>query len=141
MNAKLREEINEKEMEGCTFKPKINDDYHTSREGIEIEDRTGRWDKLYRTGIQIVSSKKDKPKEILEVELHGKECTFRPKFVSDPIKDDGKIQNDIYNEKSYELLYSRLKNGRLERIVKESVHERGEFPPELEEFRNYLLKY
>jgi hypothetical protein len=135
MYAKMKEEFSEKELEGCTFKPKINEDYHTSREGLEIDDRSGRWDKLYKTGIQIVSSKKDKPKDVIEVELYGKECTFRPKFFSEqPIKEDSKIQNDIYNEKSYELLYNRLKHGRLERIIKDCVHERGEFPPQLEEF-------
>jgi hypothetical protein len=135
MYAKMKEEINEKEMEGCTFKPKINEDYHLSKEGIEVDDRTDRWDKLYKTGIQIISSKKDKPKDIIEVELYGKECTFRPKiYTEQPIKEDNKIHNDIYNEKSYELLYNRLKQGRLERYIKESVHERGEFPPQLDEF-------
>lgn len=137
MYAKMKEEINEKEMEGCTFKPKINEDYHLTKEGIEVDDRTDRWDKLYKTGIQIISSKKDKSKDIIEVELYGKECTFRPKiYTEQPIKEDSKIHNDIYNEKSYELLYNRLKKGRLERYIKESVHERGEFPPQLDEFMN-----
>jgi hypothetical protein len=133
MNAMIKEEQKDKEMEECTFKPKINEDYISSREGIENDTRKGRWDQLYKTGIQIISSRKDKPKDIIEVELYGKECTFRPQLFNEPVKDDGKIQNDIYNEKSYELLYSRLKNGRIQRILKESVHERGEFPNELNE--------
>jgi hypothetical protein len=87
-------------------------------------------------GIGIVSSKKDRPKAEIEIELYGKECTFKPDttFSKEEIKEDKKIDNDIYNEKSYELLYNRIKNGRLERMIKDSVHVRGEFPPEINEY-------
>jgi hypothetical protein len=134
MNAKIKEELSNKELEGCTFKPKINSGYHAGRDGVEIEDRSGRLNKLYKLGIQIVSAKKDRPRDELEIEQNGTECTFKPntqKSNEIPIKEDPKIQNDIYNEKSYELHYNRLKNGRLERQIRESVHERGEFPAEL----------
>lgn len=136
----MKEEFSNKEMEGCTFTPKINTDYHRG-DGEEIEDRNGRIERMYKMGMQIISSRKDKPKEDIEVELYGKECTFKPEIKKEfNISHDDKYNNDIYNDKSYELLYNRLKNGRLERMIKDSVHERGEFPPEIEEYCNIIIK-
>lgn len=114
MNAKLKEELADRELIGCTFKPLINDRYETNREEeVFDEPRMPRYDQLYKMGMQIVSSKKDKLKDDIEVDLYGKDCTFKPN-IEKP-RDDSKeyrFENDIYNEKSYELLYSRLKNGR-----------------------------
>jgi len=128
-----------KELESCTFKPKVNDDYNPQRgEGVEILDRSHRWDKLYKMGIQIISNKKDKHRDEIDKDLYEKHCTFQPNMdkTKEPHKDDGKHTNDIYNEKSYELLYSRLKNGRDERKIKDSIHERGDFPEELQAHLN-----
>ncbi len=80
----------------------------------------------------MVSSKKDKPKHELDIEKNGTECTFKPNIEkASNIKDDRKISNDIYNEKSYDLMYKRLKKGRLDRQIKDSVHTRGNFPTEV----------
>jgi hypothetical protein len=46
--------------------------------------------------------------------------------------------DDIYAE-SYEISYNRLKQGRLERKVKESVHDKWEFPEEYYDYRKNLL--
>ena len=141
MNLKLKEEFSNAEMLGCTFKPKINEGHPTSRENVEQpEDKSARWDKLYKMGIQIISNKKDKPKSEIEIETYGKECTFKPNITKEMVPENDKIQNDIYNEKSYELLYSRLKKGRVQRMIKESVHERGEFPPEVDELSKIFKK-
>ena len=126
-------------MIGCTFKPKINSDYKSKEEeGSSVHDRTHRFDKLYKMGLEIITSRKDKPRDVLELELYGKECTFKPNISKNsPISsEETKFHNDIYHEKSYELLYSRLKNGRIQKIIRESVNERGEFPPELQEYCN-----
>lgn len=135
--AKLKEDISNRETIGCTFKPKINEEYHASREGIEIEDGPGRIDRLYKMGIQIISNRKDKPRDEIEKEIYGKECTFKPNMTKEQktVKEEVKFHNDIYTEKSYELLYNRLKNGRVERMIKDSVHERGEFPQQIDEYR------
>jgi len=134
VNAKIKQEFKDKELEGCSFQPKINDDYKPDKELIEVEDRSNRWEKLHKMGIQIITNKKDKPRNDIDHEIHGKECTFKPKDQHQPIKEHKKIKNDIYTEKSYELLYSRLKGGRVERLIKDSVHQRGEFPQEIDEY-------
>jgi hypothetical protein len=136
MNKQLKEEFGNRELEGCTFNPKINNDYHDNRDGVQLDDKTKRWDKLYKMGIQIISNKKDKPRDVLDQEMYKEFCTFEPNLNKEvkKIKEDPKINNDIYNERSYELLYSRLKNGRIERLIRDSVHERGDFPSEIDEY-------
>lgn len=139
---KLKSEYKDKELEPCTFKPKVNEKYEPSaREEVEgdSDPRKDRWEKLYRIGIQTQANRKDKPKDDLEVELHGQECSFRPDLTltKEPMNESNKrIKNDIYNEKSYELLYNRIKRGRMERQIKEAVHNRSEFPPEVNEYLN-----
>jgi hypothetical protein len=135
MYAKLKEEFGNKEVMECTFKPKINKvSIEGKADSVEVEDSSKRWEKLFKMGTQIISTKKDKPREEIEKELHGEHCTFKPDIKSRPVtEDDSKFKNDIY-DKSYELLYTRLKNGRVERMIKDSVHERGEFPSEIDEY-------
>jgi len=132
----MKEDQHTKELEDCSFRPKINDDYKPDKELIEVEDRSNRWEKLYKMGIQIITNKKDKPRNDIDQEIHGKECTFKPKMDQNLIKEEKKLKNDIYGEKSYDLLYNRLKNGRVERLIKDSVHQRGEFPQEIDDYLN-----
>jgi len=100
MNAKMKEEFLSKEMEPCSFKPKINHTYHLShRDEFVEENRAGRIDKLYKMGIQIISNRKDKDKHDIDIELHGKECTFQPNTEKKFMKEEEKINNDIFNEK------------------------------------------
>jgi hypothetical protein len=140
MNAKFKEELLAKEMDDCTFKPKIIKNYHHRDHGDEVVEghdmRRDRWESLYKIGMQIVSNRKDRRKDDIEAEMYTKECTFKPNL--EPSKEmpkiSKKIQNDIYNEKSYELLYNRLQNGRIEKLIKDSVHERGDFPQEINDY-------
>jgi hypothetical protein len=109
----LKEEIKDKELSECTFKPKIMSNYEINREEeVFDEPRLKRFNQLYKMGIQIVSNKKDRQREEIDIEIHGKDCTFKPN-IDKPETKEIKAVNDIYNEKSYEKQYNRLKNGRM----------------------------
>ena len=95
------------------------------------------WEKLYKSGLQIISNKKDMSRDDIDVILNGKECSFRPNIEKLLLSDE--IKDNIYGE-SYEMHYNRLKNGRTERKVKESVHEKWEYPEEYYEYRMIFLK-
>jgi len=84
--------------------------------------------------MRIISAKKNRTKDEIQEEKDKSEFTFKPLLISESIEDNGRIKNDIFNENNYNLMYNRLKNGRLQRVIKDSVHERGEFPPELTEY-------
>jgi hypothetical protein len=126
-------------MANCTFKPTINSEYVSTRKSLEEDGRKDRFNKLFRQGTQVLSSKKDRNKEDIDLEKNQSECTFKPQLSRIQIEDDGKIKNDIYKEKSYELLYSRLENGRVERLIRDSVHSRGHFPAQLNDYRKLFF--
>jgi hypothetical protein len=138
INNKLKEEISSNEMANCTFKPAINTDYVSTRKSLEEDGRKDRFNKLFHQGTQIISSKKDRAKEDIDLEKNQSECTFKPQLSQVKVEDDRKIKNDIYKEKSYELLYSRLANGRIERFIKDSVHSRGDFPDGMSKYCKFF---
>jgi uncharacterized protein with ParB-like and HNH nuclease domain len=74
--AKLKEDNQKKELENCTFKPKINT--YNNESNIIKPNAAHRIDQLYKKGINSIYNKKDKTKDELDVEKHGKECTFKP---------------------------------------------------------------
>ena len=158
-NQKIKEELNQKEIKECTFKPKINPPYVIVKKGKEDsvkkkskeekknlkDDKSlkkskskgkNKFEELYEQGKKILQSKKDKPKEEIELEQQRKECTFQPSIKNISIKKVPKLNfsNDIYNEKEYKNLYERLKHGRLERMVKESNNDRYGLNNELKQF-------
>lgn len=94
------------------------------------------WEKLYKSGLQIVSNKKELSRDEIDVILNGKECSFRPNIDKPIIVDERK--DDIYGD-SYEMHYNRLKNGRTERKVRDSVHEKWEYPNEYYEYRKEII--
>ena len=65
-----------KELENCTFKPKINN--YAGETNIIKNGPAQRIDQLYKKGLSSVVNKKDKTKDEIEVERFGKECTFKP---------------------------------------------------------------
>jgi hypothetical protein len=93
-------------------------------------------------GTQLLTTRRDKPRDEMEIETKGNECTFKPnleKYLlylqirssnSDASRLD-RVNNDIYNDHSYDQFYSRLNNGRIERNLKEIVNSRYEFPKQL----------
>ena len=116
-------------MENYTFKPKTN--YFSS---ITNSRGANRFNKLFHKGSQKEKNRKNKTQEELDYEKNGSECTFKPNIQNGKINinnnrknNNTNFNNDIYNEKSYKLLYERLRNGRIERLIKESVHNRFGF--------------
>ena len=144
-NQKIKEELEKKKVQECTFRPKINTSYPFMK---KIRKNSGdsnnnnykkglnRIDELYEKGKQIVQSKRDRTKEEIDIEEQGDECTFQPDIYSLPQEKipDTKFTNDIYNEKEYKYLYERLKHGRLERMVKDSNTNRFGLNNELKQF-------
>ena len=156
-NQKIKEELKQKEIKECTFKPKINQTYPVLKRRKEENIRKNqngdkkkadkslkknkskgknKFEELYEQGKRILQSKKNKPKEEIELEQQRKECTFQPNIKNIDFKKVSKynFNNDIYNEKEYKYLYERLKHGRLERMVKESNNDRYGLNNELKQF-------
>ena len=154
-NQKIKEEMQKKEIKECTFKPKINQTYpvmvRTNKEDNQnqnpyandnnkiikknIVKSKNKFEELYEKGKKILQSKKDKPREEIELEQQREECTFQPNIKNNDLKiPKTNFNNDIYNEKEYKYLYERLRHGRLERMVKDSNNDRYGLNNELKQF-------
>ena len=135
---KVKEELEKKELKECTFKPKINQDYISNKKDKNIQnannDKKNRMVELYEKGTADIKKKKDKTIEEMEVEQQIKECTFHPNIKIEGKIPETKFKNDIYKEKEYKDLYERLKKGRMERMVKNSAHDRYDLNKELKKF-------
>jgi hypothetical protein len=136
---KAKEELEKKELQECTFKPKINPEYVSSKtkknnlKENKNENKKNRMIELYEKGTADIKKRKNKTREEMEVESQIKECTFQPKKISEVIPED-KYKNDIYKEKQYKKLYERLKFGRMERLVKDSANDRYDLNSDLKKF-------
>ena len=136
---KAKEELEKKELQECTFKPKINPEYvsdKTKKNNLKEnknEIKKNRMVELYEKGTADIKKRKNKTREEMEVESQIKECTFQPKKISEVIPED-KFKNDIYKEKQYKKLYERLKFGRMERLVKDSANDRYDLNSDLKKF-------
>jgi len=131
-NLKLKEMTFNKELEKCTFKPETNQDYPLKDTIHADEDSHQRVEYLYKLGIQILKNKKDKTKHEKDFEKDGKECTFKPNIESKDI--DFSNKNMHYNEKLNEKFLDRLNKGRNETKLRDSVHERGDFPKDMHSY-------
>lgn len=138
-NLKLKEEKESNEISYCTFKPTINNEFVCKSKILDQDNRKDRFKKLHEMGTKNLTNKKDKTQEEIEGEKNLLECTFKPNISTHESSKDVGFANDIYKEKSYELLYSRLNTGRIERIIKDSIHHRGEFPSEINEYRKLII--
>ena len=159
-NQKIKEELEKKQLQECTFKPKINITYplmkknskeknkdidknsdenknkDDNKKSNEEKKNINRIEELYEKGKKELQSRKDRTKEEIEIEQQKNECTFQP-YLYDLNKEkipENNFSNDIYNEKEYKYLYERLKHGRLERMVKESNNDRYGLSNELKQF-------
>ena len=155
-NQRIKEELKKREIKECTFKPKINQKYPDMSKGSKEEKNKkgneenkkdeksllrksrsknkNKFEELYQKGKKLIQSKKDRPKELIELEQQKKECTFQPNIKNIEKIPKTNFNNDIYNEKEYKYLYERLKHGRLERMVKESNNDRYGLNNELKQF-------
>ena len=136
---KAKEELEKKELQECTFKPKINPEYisdKTKKSNLnenKSENKKSRMVELYEKGTADIKNRKNKTREEMEVESQIEECTFQPKKITEVIPED-KYKNDIYKEKEYKKLYERLKFGRMERLVKDSANDRYDLNSDLKNF-------
>ena len=126
---KMREELEKKELENCTFKPKTN-----NFSSITKARGANRFNELFHKGSQKEKNRKNKTQEEFEFEKYGSECTFKPNIINKKINKNNNFNNDIYNEKSYKLLYDRLKKGRIERLIKENANDRFGYDDILKEY-------
>ena len=142
---KAKEELEKKELQECTFKPKINPEYisdKTKKSNLnenKSENKKSRMVELYEKGTADIKKRKNKTREEMEVESQIEECTFQPKCTFQPRKiteviPEDKYKNDIYKEKEYKKLYERLKFGRMERLVKDSANDRYDLNSDLKNF-------
>lgn len=74
----MKEENEKRALEGCTFKPKINNYNGNESNVMRCEGGQSRIDQLYKKGRSNITNKKDKTKDEVELEKHGRECTFKP---------------------------------------------------------------
>ena len=136
---KAKEELEKKELQECTFKPKINPEYisdKTKKSNLnenKPENKKSRMVELYEKGTADIKKRKNKTREEMEVESQIEECTFQPRKITEVIPED-KYKNDIYKEKEYKKLYERLKFGRMERLVKDSANDRYDLNSDLKNF-------
>jgi sucrose-6-phosphate hydrolase SacC (GH32 family) len=75
----IRKEKELKEMENCTFKPKINN--YNLRDNVVPLDGGGnqRIELLYKKGTEnLINKKKTKTKVDIDFEKNGRECSFKP---------------------------------------------------------------
>lgn len=128
-NEKFKKARELKEMESCTFKPKINSNYQMKNNVFPIDQSQTieqRVEMLYKKGTEQIIHKKNKSRTEMEFERSVNDCTFKP-IVHD-------INHEIFDEK-YSVgqdddlikFNERQKNGRFEREFKGSFLERGEF--------------
>ena len=114
-NEKIKEELENKEIKECTFKPKINltsplylnltkEKYKKFLSKKNTDNKKfNRIEEMYEQGKQTMKSRKNKTKIEIEIEQQMHECTFHPQLHTFQNKNQEKIkfENDIYNEKQY----------------------------------------
>ena len=154
-NEKIKEELEDKKIKECTFKPKINlecplylnltkEKYKKFLSKKNTDNKKmNRIEEMYEQGKQTVKSRKNRSKIEIEIEQQLHECTFHPQLQTFQNKKQEKVKfkNDIYNEKQYISLYERLKKGRLNQLVKESNNDRYELNDQLKKFIKDSKKY
>ena len=155
-NQKIKEEMEQKKIKECTFKPKISNyfthnDNNNNKKKIGTSDKNvikinktkinkGKnknvFDELYEDGKQKLKLKKDKSQDEIDLEKQKKDLTFQPNIEDLDLKKIPKTNfiNDIYNEKEYKIRYERLKRGRLQRLVNINKNNRLGLNDELKKF-------
>ena len=150
-NSKKKEELENKKILECSFKPKINLKFPSyinfKKEKLEkytkfinkknTDKKTfSRLEEMYEEGTKTMKGRKDRSKVEIELEEQKHECTFQPHLYTSTNQKKSKdnIIIDIYNEKQYKSLYERLKQGRLNKMVRDSSNDRYELSDELKKY-------
>ena len=78
---------------------------------------------MYGQGKSTVKAKRDETKMEVEIGERISECTFKPNIyyaINQKLLQNN-FNNDIYNEKT---IYERLRQGRLNQMIKDSNNDR-----------------
>jgi hypothetical protein len=82
--AKLKEDNELKELQSCSFKPKINNTFYSQSTGnrdLIIDSKEARYETLFKLGTSQEKKRKDKTVTERENETFNQEvCTFSPKL-------------------------------------------------------------
>ena len=91
---------------------------------------------MYEKGKKTIKARRDRTKIEIEIEEQISECTFQPKlYASDEQKNlKDNFKNDIYNEKQYKSMYERLKQGRLNQMIKDNTNDRYDLNNQLKKY-------
>ena len=144
---KIKEELEFKKIQECTFKPKTNiifpsyikDKRKYNKKNINNQN-INRLEEMYEHGKKAVKARKNKSKIEIEIEEQINECTFQPHLytATKQKKKDDNVFNDINNDEQYQSFYKRLKQGRFNKMVKDISKERFELSDQL---KKYLKEY
>lgn len=126
-----KKELQEKEDEECTFKPKTNSNYVPDRDETRTEDSrqqqtTG--DKcfdLYQLSYTKQKNAIEKTSEEVEFEKNAHELTFKPNTAKPKKKKKKAAQDHVVNNNSIQQAIDRMQKGRQERDTKKRMTERG----------------
>ena len=143
-NEQIKQELENKKIQECTFKPKLNmtvPSFLFKKQNLLTKKNTKknkhqRLEEMYEQGKNTVKAKRDKTKIEIEIEEQISECTFKPKIYSatNQKKLQNNFNNDIYNERQYKSLYERLKQGRLNQMIKDGNNDRYELDNKLKKY-------
>ena len=129
-NQRIKEENDKKLLLECTFKPKMQ-----NKSTIKKTTGANRFKELFIKGTEKVKSRKNRTQDDFENEKNKKECTFKPDINHDNlIIPETRFTNDIYGDKSYQIFYERMKNGKTERQIKEAALNRFGMDDTLKEY-------
>ena len=141
---KLKQDLHNKKIQECTFKPKINATFQLHKQknnnynkSSNFQDKKiNRIDELYEEGKRTLKLRRNKTKEEIELEQNGDEYTFYPDIYTlhNRKMTNSNIAIDIYNERQYQNMYERLKQARLEKMVRNSNNDRYELNEELKRY-------
>ena len=144
---KIKEELESKKIQECTFKPKINlifpsyiKDKKSSKDKNMNNKNINRLEEMYEHGRKAVKARKNKSKIEIEIEEQINECTFQPHLytATKPKKQNYNVFKDIYKDEQNRSFFDRLKQGRYNKMVKEKSKERYDLSDEL---KKYLKDY
>ena len=129
-NQRIKEENDKKLLLECTFKPKMQ-----NKSTIKKTTGANRFKELFIKGTEKVKSRKNRTQDDFENEKNKKECTFKPDINHDnQVIPETRFTNDIYGDKSYQIFYERMKNGKTERQIKEAALNRFGMDDTLKEY-------
>lgn len=122
---KVKEYQTKKELEECTFKPKINKTKLYKGEIFPKNDKTAECltEILYQKGKAMQKYREDKNQDDLEYEREKNECTFQPRLNTHNNRNKSKDHLYAMQTKLEEKVTERYRKSRMEREMKQNIKE------------------